>query len=727
MDTSEDNFTPEPREFGCYLARGLRNPLSYTGKPTTRDQHFEVARWQAEEMSPRLAGIPFHPEHDESITMGEVTEGSVDASGDWPCKFRLFTHNSKAALVMASLIDVGYIKCVSLSHIRNGLRPKELTGCYQGARDGAIITSGQLPYSDSTNIQLNKRQQEWIASSRSVRASAGRFNPDHFLGSDLVIANNSELVLTQEEAIVKASNMSSEATQPPAAAAAPLSESGPFATLFNDFNAAAMEALPPKQRDEFAKSMGVKQPAAAAVPVPTPPPPPIQQLTSPPAAAAAASPSPPQADQKVPEVTPENSVESLVNYALQNAKSDDDKEFQTATAARHVITRLAEETKAKNDALAAAAIAQKRVQELEATAARNIMMNGVAANMQAGHVDPQRAAEMKEQVNSGLLDRAAQHSAQHHRRASASAPPPPPPPSPKRNLTPQQEADISHFANMMSAMNAMRGSQPGPTPSLNADPIAASNMHSSSMYPPQRLATPAAAPPPPPPPPKIYDADNVTVRASTITGLCATSNEGFSIHHDGFPIGRKVAFIDYKYAEANSHRIAETVRASLKFDFKSYQSAILPPRAGGAAGGGGGAGAGDFTSVLDRPFSMEVPHYVPGVDVGQSSGWGNVVKASGATSFSASHPPYSGYTGGGGGGIRDTTTGRHVPSQIISGDVNLPPLSSFPPFIDRRALADLGCTVNASIVTVTGEVTEWLPSLEKRKAAGPSKFWGPES
>ena len=163
------------------LVKNLLPTLSYTGRPTTVKQQYEVSHAMARGiMKKGLVGKPVRFEH--AISNPDVEAGRVIASeiiGDtWWADLEI--DNSLAHGQLASrLIDHGVLpgkplRGVSLHHIDHGPGnqiPVEVTLCWQGARPGSGLVMNPAEYNQNV-ASLNQ-----LSGIRAVSVMASANNP----------------------------------------------------------------------------------------------------------------------------------------------------------------------------------------------------------------------------------------------------------------------------------------------------------------------------------------------------------------------------------------------------------------------------------------------------------------------------------------------------------------------------------------------------------------------
>ena len=713
-------FTKEPRIFECYLARGTRDPLSYSGQPRTRVEHFELSRSNARVLASNLPGIPMVGEHDTTVKIGRVMNTHVhDNSGDFACRFQLDTHQSKAALVAASMIDVGYIRGVSLCHNRHTMQGKEVSLCFKGARPGTEIYSGQQ-VADETNIQLsNLGKDQWL-SNRDVRASS--LSDIHYIGSEWVIAHSAEILGEARNNNVMASESTPMETKgdvsPPssAAAAAPVN---PVANYAAQLTNQMMQGM---QQQQQAMSPPPQQQEPQKLTTPLAPPPQATPPVAPPATTTTVA-SPPS---QPPNITPENAAGYLAQMAVGIADSGDDKRYPEFQATKEVLTQLSTLSKEKEALTAKAAeqatklaeesakvkeldAAKARIQELEALMIQQKLMKGVAAG--TDHREYQR---MQQGIQSGKLDRAAQSYHDSEQRRSVGRPPKGPGTGAAAPIPEQQSPRNSFFKNdsdrvgfdflraMSSYVNGGRA-QPGPTPQhiLNPQPVAvaASSLSSSPYHTMQHLSSL------PPPTPllstvaasrgselKQDDDEDGLVRATNVKGdMCQASNEGFSKYHKDLWLGRRSFVNDPVRAKIDDTYIEAMIRAS------GLSQSLLGD---GKVGGSNQA----RYDIYGADFSRPAPLITESSEGIRQQGWGY-------QPLQSSTPSYGRESGT----IMTTRAGGHL---------HIPPMHVFPPNVHASLLEALGSTPNGRTrIEVVEYMDPLLPDRARIKAAGPTRTW----
>jgi hypothetical protein len=129
---------PKARFVAC-IAANLLDTHTFSGKPTTLDQWYEVTKDEARVMTGQMISnkTPVKVQHLQHTIAGNVINAYFDKKGRWMAEFEIplegFTHS------MANLVNRKEMVGVSLRHNRVTLEPAELTICTEGAREGSAV------------------------------------------------------------------------------------------------------------------------------------------------------------------------------------------------------------------------------------------------------------------------------------------------------------------------------------------------------------------------------------------------------------------------------------------------------------------------------------------------------------------------------------------------------------------------------------------------------------
>lgn len=167
--TEQDN-TDEQEQFcvitGC-IARNLLAKPTYSGRPTTREQLYEMTIPYAKIMSSRLKGQPLLAEH-EGEKIGEILHAWVNNKNEWFME-AMIDRNCRSGndMIKAMLNQNSPWPCqmaeLSLSH--QGMNPIEISMVMEGARPGSTIEGVSLV--DLKTLDALK-SQEYIVEDEEV-------------------------------------------------------------------------------------------------------------------------------------------------------------------------------------------------------------------------------------------------------------------------------------------------------------------------------------------------------------------------------------------------------------------------------------------------------------------------------------------------------------------------------------------------------------------------------
>jgi len=112
---------------------------SYEGRePRTDEEYYEMTFAETDRVIREACGVPIHIEHlGEQTRVGHVVQAGYDASRRVCVRFEL--DKSRDANVARNLIQAGYLRGLSLSHVRETSQPLEISLCFRGARPGTGI------------------------------------------------------------------------------------------------------------------------------------------------------------------------------------------------------------------------------------------------------------------------------------------------------------------------------------------------------------------------------------------------------------------------------------------------------------------------------------------------------------------------------------------------------------------------------------------------------------
>lgn len=753
----EAGFTSTPRQFEAVVVPPvIHERLSYTGDPRTMKEHFELSLPEVRYMVDKLNGKPMRFEHFKHIDIGRVTSSWFDeANNRWMCNFELDTHKQKAAVVTASMIDLGKADEGSLTHYRTSREPVEFTICHRGARQGSRVTNGKIQIPPELISGLHNTLDKQINNIRAVQASAVAGDGDHYIGSDLVIATLPEdgKLETKQEFYQNKVMASTESSPPPASSTGYIATSGingigliaPNGTepdLMGDLTkkvssilAGEMLQLAPTQSDRkaIAESTGLPPPqpslSSSSSPHSRQPPSPPQQLTSPP--------SPPQQQQDTgngssgsgndgPAPMDDSKLDVLVEFARESIKSGDEKTSQAATAVMEVTTnllslqenynglakQLEEMKRAKAESDKKAAEAKRKLSEIEAATIHSQARTSIAQNVRNGRSDPRTLAEMDKYSQNGTLERVASYTANVHDNNNKS-----------RSIQPDREAAFNQFEKLVNLKTQMRGAAPGPSRQLVATSASANGYEQQQPPPPRRPLFKATRK-------ELWrrtpdeskEVDDEEVRASAPNGLVDGEIPRFCGPHPYWP---EIWIGDMRLKQALDGSNREELRrqcrerlVSLGFDHGKYRWQIS------STGGLVQASTMNGTDRFDeRSHVNRLPELLLRAGGNERSafnpGGSNVIRdftsarASGSFDYSNVSTQY------------EKPLFTHLNSFVISGVCKVPP--SFPAYwtngrwnrVEASTLAELwkGCDAKG-YVEVGGHVAPYIPNIENREPGG---------
>lgn len=152
---------------------------SYEGRePQTDEEYYEMTFDETDRIIRDACGVPIHIEHlGEQTCVGHVVQAGYDASRRVCVRFEL--GKGRDADVARNLIQAGYLRGLSLSHVRETSQPIEISLCFRGARPGTGIiacaeTTTAARKQPGTNVvQASARPRSLIVqASASMDASA---------------------------------------------------------------------------------------------------------------------------------------------------------------------------------------------------------------------------------------------------------------------------------------------------------------------------------------------------------------------------------------------------------------------------------------------------------------------------------------------------------------------------------------------------------------------------
>lgn len=133
------------RRFGGLIVVQPPEHLSYdpallrTPEVLTREQQLELTRAQAWRLVQKLVGKPMRSEHSR-VKVGEVVNAYIDDQGNACVRFEL--DDTEEGRRQARMIDAGYTRELSLAHYLGTDEALEVSICFEGAREGTVITEG---------------------------------------------------------------------------------------------------------------------------------------------------------------------------------------------------------------------------------------------------------------------------------------------------------------------------------------------------------------------------------------------------------------------------------------------------------------------------------------------------------------------------------------------------------------------------------------------------------
>jgi hypothetical protein len=118
---------------------------SYHGRqPETDDEYFEMTLAETDEIIRKARGVPIHVEHlGEPTRVGQVIEAGYDVNRRVCVRFELDT--SADARIVRNWIQAGFLRGLSLAHVRETSQPVEISLCFRGARPGTGIIAYDAP------------------------------------------------------------------------------------------------------------------------------------------------------------------------------------------------------------------------------------------------------------------------------------------------------------------------------------------------------------------------------------------------------------------------------------------------------------------------------------------------------------------------------------------------------------------------------------------------------
>lgn len=202
---------------------------SYEGRePQTEEEYYEMTFSETDRVIREAYGVPIHIEHlGEQTRVGHVVQAGYDASRRVCVRFEL--DKGRDADVARNLIQAGYLRGLSLSHVRETSQPIEISLCFRGARPGTGIVACD---NAETTVAARKRPAPEVVQATRQRPA----------------------VLVQASAFMDASAPQQQQQPPPQVALAPSPNS--VMNLVSQATGASV-AVPPPQLQQ-------QQPAAAA-------------------------------------------------------------------------------------------------------------------------------------------------------------------------------------------------------------------------------------------------------------------------------------------------------------------------------------------------------------------------------------------------------------------------------------------------------------------------------
>lgn len=153
---------------------------SYEGRdPQTDEEYYEMTFAETDRVIREAHGIPIHIEHmGEQTRVGHVVQAGYDASRRVCVRFEL--DKGRDAEVARNLIQAGYLRGLSLAHVRETAQPIEISLCFRGARPGTgIIACDTTPETTSaackqptSNVVQSVRSRGIVQASASMDATA---------------------------------------------------------------------------------------------------------------------------------------------------------------------------------------------------------------------------------------------------------------------------------------------------------------------------------------------------------------------------------------------------------------------------------------------------------------------------------------------------------------------------------------------------------------------------
>jgi hypothetical protein len=152
---------------------------SYEGRePLTDEEYYEMTFDETDRIIRDARGVPIHIEHLGAQTcVGRVVQAGYDASRRVCVRFEL--DKTRDADVARNLIQAGYLRGLSLAHVRETSQPIEISLCFRGARPGTGIiacsetTAGARKQPGLHVVQASARPRSLIVqASASMDASS---------------------------------------------------------------------------------------------------------------------------------------------------------------------------------------------------------------------------------------------------------------------------------------------------------------------------------------------------------------------------------------------------------------------------------------------------------------------------------------------------------------------------------------------------------------------------
>jgi LysM repeat protein len=146
---------------------------SYEGRePLTDEEYYEMTFHETDRVIREAYGVPIHIEHlGEQTRVGHVVQAGYDASRRVCVRFEL--DKTRDADVARNLIQAGYLRGLSLSHVRETSQPIEISLCFRGARPGTGIIACD---STETTVAARKRAtHQMVQASSSARPRSAVF------------------------------------------------------------------------------------------------------------------------------------------------------------------------------------------------------------------------------------------------------------------------------------------------------------------------------------------------------------------------------------------------------------------------------------------------------------------------------------------------------------------------------------------------------------------------